>query len=108
MTATEVLSKLLLPRSSDWSIGSVDIDEQNEEVRIELVYNNEMVIIDDVSYPIYDYRSVREWRHLDLWQYKSYLVARIPRYIVGDKAISLGVPWSAPLERMTTLLEKKR
>ncbi|CDN30344.1 hypothetical protein BN938_2655 [Mucinivorans hirudinis] len=37
------MSKLLLPRSSDWSIGSVDIDEQNEEVRIELVYNNEMV-----------------------------------------------------------------
>ena len=43
MTATEVLSKLLLPRSSDWSIGGVDIDEQKEEVRIELVYNNEIV-----------------------------------------------------------------
>ena len=44
MTATEVLSKLLLPTNSDWSIGSVDIDEQKEEVRIELVYNNQMVI----------------------------------------------------------------
>ncbi|CDN32531.1 hypothetical protein BN938_2461 [Mucinivorans hirudinis] len=38
------MSKLLLPTNSDWSIGSVDIDEQKEEVRIELVYNNQMVI----------------------------------------------------------------
>ena len=32
------------------------------------------------------------WRHLDLWQCKTFITARIPRYLVDGKVVSLEVP----------------
>jgi hypothetical protein len=51
-----------------------------KEIRVKLNYCKQGVEIDGVRYPIYDHRKEREWRHLDLWQYKTYIVARVPRY----------------------------
>ena len=51
----------------------------------------------------------RVWRHLDMWQYKTFIKARIPRCKIADrKYASVQVPWADAGERMTDLLEKKR
>jgi hypothetical protein len=44
-----------------------------------------------------------------MWQYKTYIKARIPRCKLPDgKYASVQVPWADAKERMTELLEKKR
>jgi hypothetical protein len=45
-----------------------------------LQYNSDIVEDKGHIYRIYDYRKERRWRHLDLWRYKTGLVAQLPRY----------------------------
>lgn len=108
MNETEILQQILLPSSSDWEVFGVSVDDTSSTVIVDLRYLHAQVSFDSVSYPIYDYRDERLWRHLDLWHYKTFLRARIPRYTKDGKVVSLAVPWSEESSRMTTLLEKKR
>lgn len=107
-TSEEVLEALLLPTGSDWKITNVKIDNSNECIYVDVKYDRDTVVVAGKEFPIFDFRHERTWRHLDLWQYKTYIRARIPRYKLEDKPISLDVPWADPLERLTKLLEKKR
>ncbi|MFI3269219.1 MAG: hypothetical protein SNJ09_04675 [Rikenellaceae bacterium] len=43
-----------------------------------------------------------------MWQYKTYICARTPRYTIDNKVVSIDVPWADIHDRMTELLEKKR
>jgi hypothetical protein len=109
-TDTEtVLEKILLPLNSQWEVLSVETDEQKEEIFVKLHYKCDFVEKDGLRYPIYDCRKERKWRHLDLWQYKTYIVAQLPRY-KDDKGFfkTISVPWAEEYERLTNLLEKKR
>jgi hypothetical protein len=45
---------------------------------------------------------------LDLWQYKTLIVTRLPRYDDGRGVKTIEVPWSDSNERITRMLEKKR
>lgn len=107
-TTEEVLESLLLPVGSDWKIANVNIDDSNECIYVDVKYDSDTVTVAGKRFPIFDLRPERTWRHLDLWQYKTYIRARIPRYKPEGKPISLEVPWADPLERITSLLEKKR
>ena len=78
-----------------------------KEIRVKLNYCKQGVEIDGVRYPIYYHRKEREWRHLDLWQYKTYIVARVPRYQKDGKVVSVEVPWANADARLSWLLEKK-
>jgi hypothetical protein len=102
------LEKILLPLGSDWELTQIDVDEESETVYIRLQYTQQEVRVNDFVYKLYDYRQERSWRHLDLWHYKTYIVARVPRYkdIEGVKTIE--VPWSDHHERITWRLEKKQ
>ena len=53
----------------------------------------------------YDSRE-RRWRHLDTMQYRTILVAQIPR-VQCDKhgVVQVAVPWSDPKSRFTALFE---
>lgn len=108
MNTQEILEHVLLPQGSPWRVESVDVDESQLSIYIDIKYNEPSVLSEGESYAIYDLRKMRTWRHLDLWQYKTYLRARIPRYKKGDKVISIDVPWAEVSERMTELFEKKR
>lgn len=107
MKTEEILSKILLPDSPDWSVSGVIVNETNSTIRVSLDYIAKDINIGGVSYPIFDFRSARDWRHLDLWQYKTYLSAKVPRYKVDGKVITVPVPWADSLERMSDLLKKK-
>ena len=108
MNEVTVLQKLLLPSDTDWDIIGVEINESESVIIVDVSYNKSSVLHEECEYSIYDYRPCRLWRHLDLWQYKTYLRARIPRYSIQGKVVSLEVSWAAPKERITELLEKKR
>lgn len=108
MATTELLEKILLPINDLWHVEDVLIKEEEKSVYVHLSYKLDFVEFAGVHYSIYDYRHERIWRHLDLWQYKTYLTARIPRYKIGNEIRSLGVSWADAGERLTTLLEKKR
>lgn len=107
-TTDEILKDLLLPNDSNWDITSVTCDDKTEEIRVKVSYVSKDVELDGVHYPIYDHRPEREWRHLDLWQYKTFIVASVPRYMKDGKVISVNVPWAKADARLSWLLEKKR
>jgi hypothetical protein len=106
-TIEKELEKILLPLNSQWTIKSIETAEEKEEIYVRLIYTKDFVEENGISYPIYDFRKERKWRHLDLWQYKTYIVAELPRYknLQGFfKTVSL--PWAEEYERMTDLLKK--
>ena len=56
---------------------------------------------------VHDYRPYRRWRHLDILQYKCYIMAKIPRLKGSDgKVKSVDVPWADSHERHTYLFER--
>ena len=107
-TVEKILEKILLPVSQGWEISGVSVDESKEEIYVDLNYVEKSVFIDSVEFLIFDFRESRSWRHLDLWQYKTFLRARMPRYKTDSGIKTIAVPWADAVERMTHLLEKKR
>ncbi len=104
----QALEKILLPLSSGWSLEQVTTDENKEEVYVKLRYTNSEVFVEDEPYAIYDFRHERQWRHLDLWHYKTYIIARIPRFKDTEGVKTMEVPWADHHERISWRLEKKR
>ena len=109
VTIEDILQNLLLHNDNNWEIETVTCNDDDEEIRVKLHYRWKSVTVQSGTYPIYDYRHERNWRHLDLWQYKTYLDASIPRYKDSEgKVVSVEVPWALPNSRMSWLMEKKR
>lgn len=104
--AEEILSKLLLQNNDDWEIENVVCDDSVEEIRITLKYRHLAIKDDGNEFPILDFRHERSWRHLDMWQYKTVLEAKIPRYHDGDKVKNVPVPWALPNSRLSWLMKK--
>ena len=92
----DILSKLLLQNNDDWEIENVVCDDSVEEIRITLKYRHSTIKVDGKEFPILDFCHERSWRHLDMWQYKTVLEAKIPRYRDGGKVKSVPVPWALP------------
>jgi hypothetical protein len=105
----KILEKILFPLNSQWEVSSVYTDSDREEIFVHLRYRLDYIEDSGVRYRICDHRKERKWRHLDLWQYKTFPVAQIPRYKESQGFFkSLEVPWADEYERLTALLEKKR
>jgi transposase len=104
----EILEKILLPIDSSWKILDLKVNELTGEIEVELEYVKSHIELSGKSYGIYDHRPIRRWRHLDLWQYKTYISARLPRYKDEEGFYhTVEVSWAEPSEQMTALLEKK-
>ncbi|MDR0206696.1 MAG: transposase family protein [Bacteroidales bacterium] len=72
-------------------------------------YKFDYVLDNGSRYPVYDHRKERKWHHLDLWQYKTFLVAELPRYRDSSGFFkTVSVPRAEEYERISILLEKKR
>lgn len=56
-------------------------------------------------HPVYDLREERAWRHLDLLQYKTYIVCRVPRVKINGKVKTIDTPWARDLDRHTIWFE---
>ena len=56
-------------------------------------------------YPVHDSRE-RVWRHLNFFQYRCYIQARVPRIILPDgKVKTVDVPWGHDLSGFTLMME---
>ena len=102
----------LLNYGNDWAVKNIEKDEKNLMINIYIEYTRENVLLieneQEMIYKIYDYSPLRTWQHLRLFEYKTYIHCRVPRYekhTNGDKknVKTLTVPWADPKVSYTRL-----
>lgn len=98
----------ILGIKSPWQVSDVELGVSTGEVTVtvEAKQGSEQCcpICGRVS-PGYDSRT-RRWRHLDTCQYKTILVAEVPRVKCNDHGVvTVSVPWAEPGSGFTSLFE---
>lgn len=105
---TEQFFDLLLELDENWKVDTVKADYKEKEVEIHISY-----IESKAECPgtyelcgIYDHAPSRRWRHLDLLDFKTYLVCRLPRVKnKDDKVVTVIPPWGSKSSRYTNKFE---
>lgn len=96
----EELFGMALGLSKPWFVESSLITDGELHIRIDFETGSKFD-----SRPVHDTLE-REWRHLNFWQYPTYLHARIPRVVGEDgKVTQVEVPWARPGSGFTALFE---
>jgi transposase len=98
----------ILGIAAPWRVTAVELSVEKQEVRVHIEHSGS----EPLKCPTcgnecarYDTRR-REWRHLDTCQYRTVLVADVPR-VDCDKhgVLQAKVPWAEPGSRFTALFE---
>lgn len=105
---TENLFTKLLQLEDGWIVESVDTDFNKEEIFIQIA-----CVLDQLEdsetvelCKVYDHAPMREWRHLDTMQYKTYIRCQLPRIITSSGKVKTVQPnWASGYERHTYLFE---
>jgi len=91
-----------------WLIRDVELHLQVGEVIIQLELATDYALTCPLcgkAAPGYDTRQ-RRWRHLDTCQYRTVLVANVPRVECEEHGVhQVDIPWSEPGSRFTALFE---
>ncbi len=91
-----------------WQVSRVEVSHSDQEVRIFVVRAaRPRLRCPECDRPCsgYDTRQ-RRWRHLDTMQYRTYMIADVPRVQCEEHGIrQIAVPWSDPSSRFTALFE---
>ena len=99
----------ILGLTDPWIVEDVEVAADAEEVRVRLTLRDgtELQCPDcEKAAPGYDQAAERRWRHLDTCQYRTVLVARIPRVECPEHGVrQISVPWSEERSRFTALFE---
>jgi transposase len=107
MEATEVLSEILY-LGDDWEISSIKHTKETSQIDITLSYTNKKGYCPQTGElsPVYDYRPIRKWQHLPLFQCKTFIHCRVPRVrnSLGD-VYSIEVPWAEESKRYSFFLK---
>ena len=99
----QVFFEKLLGLEEPWVISEVEQKEQVVHIRIDFKrgakfnYKGEPCSAHDTV--------IREWRHMNLLQYKTYLRTRIPRISTPDSVKQVQVPWARAGGGFTLLFE---
>jgi len=105
---TPAFYESILSLPSEWSIEHIDVDHDLRSIHLHLAYLSKTGRdpVTGAECSIYDFRPVRQWRHLDTMQYKTYLHARLPRVLGSDgKPVTIEIPWSEASSRQTWFFE---
>ena len=110
MFLTKDFFNLLSDFGDDWVIEELNADHNNKEVFLKMAYVNDKYYDPDSEQEckLYDHAPERIWRHLDIWDYKSYIICRLPRIINEEgqvKTIKIG--WADRYDRHTYSFEIK-
>ena len=93
---------------SPWMVTDVELDLPGCEVRVLIEHDRSSALecpVCGAACPGYDHRE-RRWRHLDTCQYKTILVARVPRVQCSEHGVvQVRVPWSEPGSGFTAMFE---
>jgi len=99
---------LLLQLDSDWQVEEVDADCTSNEVYITIRHIGKTAECPNTleQCSIYDHAPVRNWRHLDTMQYKTFISCCLPRVKNAlGKVVTCSAPWASKHERHTYLFE---
>jgi len=110
MNLTKDFFNLVLDFGEDWVVKDVEVDHKQLRVYLYLEYccgyyedpqTNEQAVL-------YDHTELREWRHLDILQYQTYVRCRIPRVKGKDGIVrQIAISWAHKYDRHTYLFEIK-
>jgi transposase len=90
----------MLGITEEFGIVQIEKIETSEKIiRIYMNYMPKRCKVDGEFFNIYDLGPEREWQHLSWFDYKCYLVCRLPRYIEVDGVIKTYEPKFAPKGR---------
>lgn len=92
-----------------WFVESCDLDSENGRLTLRLGWQPGAKFPardgDGSLHPVHDSEE-REWRHLNFFQYETYLVARLPRVRDAEgRVVTAEVPWARPGSGFTLLME---
>ena len=103
------LYREILGITSPWIVDHVVLNPEGTDVYVHLAEDSEAKwTCPECAQPcpVYDHRAERQWRHLDSCQFRTYLVAAVPRVNCPTHGIrTAAVPWSLPHSRFTMLFE---
>ena len=103
------LYETILGLSAPWRVSGVEVVSEEEEIRValELTGSSGLCCPECVqSAPRYDRGAERRWRHLDTCQYRTVLVARVPRVECPEHGVrQIRVAWAEDRSRYTALFE---
>lgn len=104
------LYQQILGLVSPWKVASVNLDIAAKEITVQVDHpRGTLFACPECSdkLPCYDHGEERRWRHLDSCQFKTILVARVPRVQCSKHGVkSVQVPWADPHSRFTILFER--
>jgi transposase len=108
MNDKEQLYATILGIQAPWHVAQVDVSPGREEVTVTLAVRPEARQACPRcgrACPGYDTRR-RSWRHLDTCQFRTILVADVPRIECGEHGVlQVEVPWATPDSGFTVLME---
>lgn len=103
------LYQQILGDTTPWSVAEVRLDAKTREIEIEMALSDrELWGCPACSRRMHRHDTERRrWRHLDSCQFKTYLVADVPRVKCPDHGTqTVKVPWAEPRGRFTALFER--
>ena len=109
MDPTHTLFAAALGLEEPWKIEKVEFDSDSGQLTLGIGFEKGARFPDpddpSASCPVHDVKEKR-WRHLDFFQHRTELVARVPRVRKGDgKVVQVEVPWARPGSGFTLLME---
>jgi hypothetical protein len=105
------LYRQILGIEAPWVVKHVELDLEVGEVRVQLSHLNDLSLwccpVCQGIAPLYDHRQERIWRHLDTCQYKTLLIAALPRVLCPQHGVkTVEASWSAANSHFTLLFER--
>ncbi len=97
----------ILGITSPWTVTNVELDLPHDEVRVHVEHAGESLACPACgeACPRYDKRE-RRWRHLDTCQYRTILIADVPRVNCAEHGVKqVTLPWAEPGGRFTAMFE---
>lgn len=101
------LYRQILGVQAPWEVFEVDVDLPGTGVTVHIRHSGSDLACPQCGAACsgYDTRE-RKWRHLDTCQYKTWLVAQVPRVRCPEHGVhQLPVPWAENNSRLTALFE---
>lgn len=100
----------LLRLSEPWFIDRLEADIAKEEVHVFVDHRRGTLPCPECGRAciIHDHVEERVWRHLDLWQAKTFIHAQLPRTSCDEHGIKrAATPWAEPGSRFTFMFEER-
>jgi len=86
-----------------WYIKEINVEGMEVNIQIDFKKGSKFEYLGEYC-SVHD-TIERQWRHLNLFQYKAYIRARVPRIKTKDGVKTIEVPWANPGSGFTMLFE---